>query len=331
MNDFIVNKEDQLSTLIKNKRVLHIPIVSMRSHIDNVYDLGCDGNVNRFLSKFHNIDIESLTITLPTLCKNKELITKILPNATLIECPCYGSNANFTRKNLKWFEWLETHLKTNEYDVVLFEPNIIVDFDFPKNIHPIYWLPVSQTRKVEPKFIKEFQIIDLDGVEHFTTIVSSQGQKDFFNHHNVMLDNNVIDVELFESLENKTKIIFHPFRQSDDGYKTKEIYQVLEELHNEGVKFKLFYTAPNEVVVPTKFPAYKVATDRWLYYTILKQKPIIVYLEDPTEILHTSIFEFIHYDSKLIYYANGMFRHKDGVGEITSFDQLKSKLLVFLT
>lgn len=61
------NEDYLFNNLIKNKNVFHIPIVSMSDHVNRIYNLSCDGNVNRLISNY-------------TVCNSFKSLTILFPN-----------------------------------------------------------------------------------------------------------------------------------------------------------------------------------------------------------------------------------------------------------
>lgn len=332
INDFDINLHDALSKRLEHKRILYIPIYSMRSYETGLYDVSCDGNVNRFISKFSKINYKSLTITYPEKTENEYFIRCFLRRVDLIKCEAYGINALATRKNEEgWFKFLHK-LDRSKYDVVLFEPNVIGKYQFEDRIKVMYWMPVSSTINNRVEFLKEFYDLDLINTLKYETFVCSKNQKELYTTAHI--DNDVFANSIFideetiypydSSYHYEKNIIFNPFRQSDKGYKIKELYTALEAIDKS--KYIVLYSAPNGFDVQTSIPRMRVKTDRKIYYNILKSRPIIVYLENPDEILHTSIFEFMYFNCRLIYLKNDLFKHHKRIGEMKSINDLESTL-----
>jgi len=153
-------------------------------------------------------------------------------------------------------------------------------------------------------------------------IVASNNQEAYWNmvpgcevyQHNL---NWIPEKEEFKTPTHLAKNpIFLPFRLTDTGYRIPEIMDALIELADEGEEFTVYYTSPNDAPFEYEVPNIKWPKDRDYYYKMLTEKPIIIYLEDPDEILHTSVLEFIEYDCRLIYLENELFRHKTTEGQI---------------
>lgn len=326
--NYIINKQSCLEEFLEGKKILYIPIYSMREYDTGLYNLACDGNVNRFLSKFSQLKSAHIDITIPmNITKNRKWLEEKLNNLSieyqLYETVYYGENAGATRRNKNWIGYVES--MSHLYDVVLFEPNVIG----LANLHceGLYWMPVSDTITGPVPFVTEFRELDIENSEKYKTFVASTNQQKLFERS--YLDNNIFNPELFIDivepvpLPRSTLFIFNPFRQSDKGYKIKEIYEHLVDLKR---KYIVFYTAPNNFEIDLPINKIRVTSDRQNYYNILASKPVVIYLEDPDEILHASIFEFLYFNCRLIYTKNTLFQHKENIGE-TSLNTLTDVLM----
>lgn len=333
MAKFVINYSSEIEKYLENKKVLYIPVISMRSRITGLYDLAADGNVNRFLSKFSQCKNLDVDITISVNSINTEFLkehTYYKNTLTLLPTVCYGNNAKETRKNPMWLAFLGS-TELNNYDVIIFEPNIIGLFDFKEyKGEVLYWMPVSSVKDIKIPFIDEFYDIDIKNVNKYKTFVASKYQQKLFP--TTILDNNLFNLDIFltkdlNNIDFEENIIFIPFRQSDIGYNVKYIYEVLEKIKRD---FVVFYTAPNDFELEGNFKKLKVSKHRDTYYSILRMNPIIVYLENPDVILHISLLEFLHFESRLVYFKNSLFSHKDKIGEINNLSQVKEKIEYFL-
>ena len=75
-----INEVSKYKALIEGKHVIHIPIVSMSDHVERIYDLSCDGNINRLITYASKKDFnyESMRIFLPDNSKNKNFVSRNL-------------------------------------------------------------------------------------------------------------------------------------------------------------------------------------------------------------------------------------------------------------
>lgn len=331
--------EQTIEELLTGRKSLYIPIVSMRDYETGVYDLAKDGNVNRMISKLSKAHRATITITLPRNTVNDDFLINSLRWAgvdlTIERVDMYGKNAGETRNNPAWLPWLkEVH---DEYDMILFEPNIItmspLTREFPK--HFAYWLPVSCTSKTDPSFVEGFKSIDIEASTRMPTYVLSKRQQELMP--GAILDNsNLFNPDMFDVVDvepmfpdHDGKLIFHPFRQSDAGYKTERIVEAIDfELVPDQYLFA--YTAPNGYVVDEikdgTINSIKVSSNRSAYYSLLASKPCIIYLEDPDDIMHISILEFIHFGCPVIHFKNSLFESRDPKLCIESLDQLEEAI-----
>lgn len=331
---FDINIKEFDYKALENKSILYYPIVSMRSYVDNTYDLSSDGNVNRFISFFNKVNFKKLTIILPSVSSNADFIKKYFKNKNVeyIFTPSYGINALDTRNNAdKVLDSL--NIDFSIVDTVIFEPNCLGKYNWSFLLDVYYWCPVSKTNNESPSFLsEELHKQDLFNVKNFQTIVCTDNQKKYFNRftsnkitvHNLLLDEHLF---LSNKKENKLspKIIFCPFRLNDKGYKVEYIIDQLSKIKED---FIFLYTAPNDVIPEyiNKINAIKVDKTRENYYNILSTSPIIIYLENPDEILHASIFEFISYNCNIIYMKNKLFSRKNKIGELTNILSLESTI-----
>jgi hypothetical protein len=319
-----------LEVHLSKKRVLYIPIVSMRSYETGEYNLAADGNVNRFLSKFSMANSVDLTITLPINIINFDFITSIFNQfkdfkVNYIYTSCYGKNANETRKNILWINFLNS-LDLTKFDTIIFEPNIIGTYNFSKSNKIIYWCPVSNTSEREISFVNEFAKLDKQTANKYMTYVCTKTQQEFLGKNSI-IDTKIMIPHLFANLP-KRKLFFIPFRQSDKGYYITEIYTILKKLEDE-FDFEVIYTAPNGFVNDIKLKNMRqVPSDRDTYYSILARQPCIPFLEDNKNILHMSLFEFDYFKCKVIGFKNDLIKFKY---ELVDISQLKKYILLYLT
>ena len=364
MTNYTFQKTTGLEERLSGKRVYMVPMYSMRDYETGQYNLMCDGNVNRVLSKLSQCKDVTLEILVPENVVGhtrnwfeRELMRLkregCLTEFYLINCD-YGENANATRKDPKWFNVVDSVVKQRDIDIFIFEPNIVGSylqlFEGAYDFDAIYWCPVSAyddrnaspsmgDRVANPSFISEFKNIDVSLARSFEIWVASQSQWEYFTDivgvMNVKLDNNLFDVEQFlptfsdvasdaiDYPEFKNTVFF-PFRLTDDGYEFKKIVYVLNEAMRKGELkgLKVLYTNPNNSDLPKEMKLdpsiyFEVPSDRWNYYKILKRRPIIIYMDDPTKILHMSIFEFAHFNCPIIHRENNFFSVSRSIDSFT--------------
>lgn len=336
----IINVDDNLiNELNKYLNILFIPIISMRNHFTNKYDLACDGNINRLISTISLLKTSiKISIVLPKNTENLDYITnhEILKNYNLmiIQSPYtedifYKKNAYETRKNENWINFVKNNLPF--YDKIIFEPNIVgksLTTTTPYLNKLIYWCPVSNTETIKPSFIKEFDELDKHIASLCPTYVFSNGQKEYLKGHSIF------DISMLKNINKECQniknlpIIYLPFRISDKGYKIEYICNVLLKLEKK-YKFMVLYSTPNGEELPTKLNStYKIPTDRSVYNMLLNNKKVCIpFLENPEEILHMSLFEMVDIDACIIGLKNKVF---DFDINLKSLDELENALISFI-
>lgn len=311
----------KLDHLIKDKHVLFIPIVSMRSYETNFYNVFADGNINRVLYKIKKSNCQA-TVTLPknsTINSIQDLnafCSRLNLNINFEFIDFYGVNAKETRTN----EAIP-NLPYDDFDYIVVEPNYLclnllrTRPELSRKI--IFWNLVSTTINKDVPFVKEYDKINFEICEKCITFYATKSQLEFY-------ERGYVDSDLFDVMEEK-KTIFLPFRLSDPGYHIPEIKIALENLSKK-YNFTVLYTDVNDSGILTDSTLYKrVSSDRDVYNTILKSKPIIPMLEDIDEIMHMSIFEFKHFDCKLVMFKQHILK-LDNVLYIKNIDELEGAL-----
>jgi hypothetical protein len=333
LGDYDFSVSSYLSKEISGKKVLYVPMYSMRDYDTGAYDLSCDGNVNRFLTMLSFAKDVDLVFMVPANIKPESytwMMDKIeelqkegcLSRWNDITTDCYGLNALETRKNYKWLEYITNHLVERGPDILLFEPNVLTKLFNYHGAEPIYWLPVSSTADYVVPFLSEFTQTDRDASMNMTTVVASDEQHRYFSEVgaiDLQVDNLFLRPEFFvtqpPSWPTLQNVIFLPFRLTDDGYKFHYLHMVFSELYDD-YDFEVWYTDPNNAMdedprMDNKWYV-KVSKDRNSYYKILSQRPIIPYLDNPDVIQHASPFEFAFYNCRMVYVENHLFRHCSG-------------------
>ncbi len=323
-----------INELNKVSKILFIPIVSMRNYDTGLYDLACDGNINRILSTISLLNDNILiNITLPKNSTNIDFLTnsiKVLNKKVklIFVDGLYGINANATRKNTAWLDFI---CKTvDNYDKIVFEPNIIGSLLLCEhNTKFIYWCPVSNTINSTISFVNEFDELDKQIASICTTYVCTESQQKYLKGKSIVDNSMLINIGKFNILEFNKPIIYLPFRLSDKGYNIEYICQILLELEND-FNFMVAYSSPNNVPLPVELKnSYKVFSDRIFYNFMLNNKKVCIpFLENPDEILHMSLFEMINNNTFVIGYKNKMF---DFDINLNNENELKTALIQFLT
>lgn len=357
--DFIQFKKQAMSykyqflSKIEGKKILYIPIISMRSYEDNLYDLTCDGNVNRFISNFLDIpkDVKyECSILLPsslsTTPKSQDLIERFVKETdnkvfiiNMIAYPKGGaSQLRDMNGALDIFKYIQTEFES--YDTIIYESNMLgalIEGVKPRyDFKTIYWCPVSKTTEINPEFLRKYEKVDLELVtKSDTTWVASANQLEYFQNYlnknckqkvyNINLVTNLINprLKIFEFKTNAWilsqtdhlisegyKLIFLPFRLTDSGYHLNTIVNDIKTVSRAfEIKICVLYSDPNDSGVLEEESKKagdlifkKIPKSREVYYTILRDVDCIIpYLDDMDNILHASVFEFMHFNSKVIY------------------------------
>lgn len=334
----IENSDNTLvEELNKYSKILFIPIISMRNHFTNKYDLACDGNINRLISTISLLKINiEISVVLP---KNVENIDFVLSQnlhhkLIFIQSPSekdifFGINANETRKNENWIDFIIKNLP--KYDKIVFEPNIIGKYLTNNTTYLnklIYWCPVSNTEKIKPSFIQEFDELDKHIASLCPTYVFSEEQKEYLK------GKSIFDLSMLKNLGKENldfinlPIIYLPFRLSDKGYKIEYICKILSKLE-EDYDFIVLYSSPNGIELPIQLKnAYKIPSNRSIYTSLLTNKNVCIpFLDNPDEILHMSLFEMINNKTFVIGMKNSII---DFDINLNSIDELSNALISFI-
>ena len=297
-----------LKELLVGKKVLFVPVFSMCDYKTGKYKLNCDGNMARILSIIYTSNLESCYITIPMLEKIdendfKQLIKKIKDKninkkINFIYSPGYGENAKATRRSASFKTHLCTYINVyTKFDYIISEPQrITVDLMklYPNKI--IYWCVASETISYSPWFTREYKVIDKMIASQVLTICATDSQVEY-------LKGKSVKGEFYEPIFSEMKIIFFPFRISDESYKWNLFISMIKRLIEEGISnFKVLYTDPNNSVGELSDVFMKVQSDFPLYLAILKGQPIIPYFENANEVKHISIEEMIMYNCNIICY-----------------------------
>lgn len=295
----------RIEQIIKEKKVLLVPIISMRSYETGLYNLMADGNISRIISKLACSNFEKATVLIPKnnqgLDELESLTKKVVgvDKVKFIPCDAYGENAGETRNEIyKFIKYL-----MGDYDVILIEPNLLtkhlIENNFSNISKLVYWCPVSMTTGFTPEFIKSFGEIDKFIAQHIPVAVATKSQEEYLG------GNSFVDEQFYNPKYFDYTTIFFPFRLSDPCYHAKEFEQVVMNLRDKGYNFKVLYSDPNESGIFNDNNIFvKVPPQKEVYTQILKSKPIIPYLENSNDVLHISIFEFVYYGCEIIQFKN---------------------------
>lgn len=305
----MVNEYDKLNKLLSNKKVLYIPIYSCFDYNTKLLNFKSDGNINRFLTTFSNINsYKSLDILCPIKGNNKEWFYSsfysVTKNSKIIESK-YIVESSKVQRNINFAKSVLNEINIEDYDVVIAEGQYVILelLDFYKFIDVIYWCPVCATETKTRDFLEPNKALDkyiFSRVEN--TIVASKEQVEYIQSlrkgnqlrfTNIILIETLIDrqLDIFNynvnpdiinnigpMVNNGWKVVYLPFRLTDKGYKFNEILELLSFINNK--KIIVLYSNPNNCNIKSLSTKkveldyidkhfIKVSTNRDIYYTIL--------------------------------------------------------------
>lgn len=217
----------------KDKSILYIPIVSMRSHESNIYDLTKDGNIMRiltFISNYINV-ISNIELVLPSNITNssKFLLTYVLninKKLKIHYCDNYPINAYENRidANNKICNYVLNNFLNrfkSDFDVIIYEsPQFIISFNYylkKEKVKKIFWSPVSpyvfkkgniSNLKLPEFYSHELSNLDIEAAKlSDIIIVSSKEQKNYYEgilntnkkskEYNIWIINNFFNPHLY--------------------------------------------------------------------------------------------------------------------------------------
>ena len=292
---------------LKNKNVLFIPVFSMRDYKTGKYKLNCDGNMARILSIVYSSQLNNCIITIPMkekldLDDFKQLLVKLKDKMienkiTFYYDDGYGVNAKETRSS-KNFSYIKKKDVYDSFDYIVSEPQQVTNELIKRfnNDKLIYWCVASETINYSPWFTREYKEIDKEIASKILTVCATSSQVKY-------LKGKSVKGEFYLSEFSNIKIIFFPFRISDESYKWELFVSMVNNLIEEGVKnFRVLYTDPNNSSGDLSDVFVKVQNDFPVYIAILKGQPIIPYFENANEVKHISIEEMAMYNCNIICY-----------------------------
>lgn len=326
----------KINDLFNRKSIVYFPIVSMQNRETRNYKLDQDGNVNRFITFFSKCNtMKQLYITLPSnkeTCKYYTDFTKSKNNIATIYNSNFGQHALDQRvnKDIIINQYNASKEIIDNSDIIIVESqglaNLILSNNSNKTI--IYWCPVSVTNKKSRSFIEQYREIDKELFNKVNyIIVVSPEQYDYLielgiNSEKILYYYELMDRSLqvfnhynhIDTISNK-KIIYLPFRLTDEGYKSEQILDILEQLCIKYPnKFVIVYSDPNnskfERVTKNSDLYFKISSDRDTYYSYLDSKNVLIpYFEDINYVNHASIHEFNNEQSKCTVLLNNTEYH----------------------
>ena len=315
-----------LNKLFKNKKICYIPIYSCFDYKTERLNFKADGNINRFLTVFNNVNkYKSIDIFCPIDGNNidwfESSIDKIFHNYNLIKTDLIRKSAKIERSQ-EFAREIKKIVNFSVYDFIIVEgQHVYLELE-DKGYYDklVYWCPVCATLDKTRDFLEPFKELDKYLLSHSKyVILASKDQVKYIktlNHHKVYQLETLIDptLDIFSYNINqsiidkissyKCKIVYLPFRLTDKGYKTKEILDILYSNFKDGNHIRIIYSNPNECdIYQFTNDSYmklwlsnnseQVSKDRDTYYTIINHCEVIIpYLEDTDFINHAAIYEF---------------------------------------
>lgn len=316
----------QIEDLIKNKKVLMIPVYSARSYESGSYDMMADGNVSKYLMKILKSKAKEIDILYPWNSCHINKISSVTNK--FAKCKVnwikfnYGKNAHETRNmGQKFYDYIMG--KNKQYDLIISEVNtlaklaIISTNNLCNKNNFIYWAGTHNTDGT--LWCDGDYSLSKEIAQEITTACLLPDQPALFGGKS-FYDLYTYDPQYFDK-----KIIFFPFRLTDKSYHAEEFLNAINEIRSEGIdNFVVLYTDVNESHLFDKEQIngfIKVPKDRFIYQAILKGKPIIPFLDDLNKNSHSNIFEFMYYNCDII-----TMNELPNVTLINGISELKEKL-----
>ena len=267
---------NNLNSILLNKNVLYIPIISMINRETGEYNLAGDGNVNRLITVFSEANtFKNLTIYLPLKHVNGSEIflnkfKDINHNINLIYSEFFGEHALEQRKDLKLINNLLKSIKNiNNYDIIISESQYLTKQLLKlkdRKYKLIYWSPVCAIPNKSRVFLNGYEEIDKFNFTHADySIIAAEDQYDYLkslNIKNIFYIPKLInrDLQIFDyckdkdietllnkiNSENIDKIYYIPYRVTDEGYHIEYVvHKLLQQIFEYKKKIKVLYTNPN--------------------------------------------------------------------------------------
>lgn len=309
------------------KSVLCVPVYSMRSHEgDKLYDLTCDGNFSRVVSIMSACPAESVTITVPCArlltSESLELIAKCIRKYDLRfrQVDGYGANARETR--LSPALGMSILRIIDDYNLAIIEPQITMvmcALELSCLTSLAYWCVASVTSAGTPWFVKDFAGLDKAIARRYLTFCASPTQVEYLEGKSVVAE--FSNPAFFDK-----KILYFPFRLSDEEYDVASLVRLIRRLNDDGLAdmFDVVITDPNDSAPDDllEFPnVVKTTSAHSVYLAILKGKPIIPYFGNVDMIRHISVDEMVYYGCDIVCYRNETLAGLKNVSMVDTFEQ----------
>lgn len=276
-----------------------VPIYSMRSYVDNKYAVLKDGNLQLHLNRANEGDI----IAVPVESSDLEELEELFPEFKFVPLH-YRINAYETRK----YFWTENQFVVDSLVDYFDCDELITDITGYRGEHSVLFnFNITMDPNVVRSYIDEFIEIDVESVNfsRYTTVLNDSQKATLVRYgaepDNIIVTTKVIRPSVIERYAAGLEPIvldgiFHPFRISDPCYKFEDVLQHCIDTDNT-----LYITDPNNSFDRKKYSILgnisEIGLSKREYYQVLKSKPEIVYLEDPEEVFHPGLAEFIYFNA----------------------------------
>lgn len=318
---------NDFNELIRNKKILYIPVISSINRDTKLYNLDSDGNINRIITTFATANSYSeLIIFLPAKHTGGKYVSAFLrmcPNTKIYYSDNFGIHAGEQRNKKEVYEALIE--EANEFNIDNFDyiicdsQNITLYFATQYPEKTIYLNSLMYSPGLVRIYTKGFEEFDknLFNICKYV-ILGTYGQYNYYS----LLDKDKIyfidkymdrslpcfalynkDIEVIKlvddlkSQDNDMDIYYLPYRLSDEAYKLDD---VLDYIKSHSKKYMILYADPNEShLLDNNIDACKVSSMRDTYYTLLDDGRITIpYFEDLDISNHCIIHEMLSSTSK---------------------------------
>lgn len=274
--------EHELSTLLRDLNVVYIPIYSMFDHQTKLVDLGCDGNVNRWMTNFYKSGQtwNKLTIFGPhrDLAKSDESFIDFkrklddnFENIEYVESIAFSGGAK-KQRSTEFPPALIGEFKDKilSADVVIVESQEMFGALYTAKTNGywngklIYWCPVCATNKKTRTFLEASRNIDLTCFRTADQVIVATDEqaeyvkecgvsedkitilREFIDRTLPMFDQYIVDDISLDDVEKELNAgktcLYLPFRLSDEGYK---IWDILDAIFVPLMSDEMIVFAPN--------------------------------------------------------------------------------------
>ena len=274
--------EHELSKLIRDLVVAYIPIYSMFDHQTKLVDLGCDGNVNRWMTNFYKSGQVWKKLMVFGPCRDlaktdeifkqfKEKLDTNFKNFEYVESSAFGGGAKKQRSTAFPTE-LVSQFKDKLFsaDIIIVESQELFGAMLTAKSGGnwsgklVYWCPVCATSKKTRTFLEAARVADktcFKTADHVIVATDEQADyarecgvpsekisvvKEFIDRSLPMFRDYVVDDESLDIVEADIKAgktcIYMPFRLSDEGYK---IWDIISSVYSKLMKDEIAVYTPN--------------------------------------------------------------------------------------